>query len=198
MREERTMNAYIDSRFKWAFIVRFCIGMVIISILSSILIFLTIPKKDAAFYSPLIYTLHQAEADLVPIILIVGLFEIVLAFLFTLLLALFLSHKVGGPIYKLERNIEKLKAGDCIIPGISFRNADQGQILAAKFNEMLKNWHTHFKKLNYSYCKFSSRINTLERDWPQAEKSSLENSRMITRIKNDVVKMQEVLDRFII
>jgi hypothetical protein len=192
------MNAYIDSRFKWAFIIRFCIGMVVISVLSSILIFFTIPNKTATFYSPLIYTLHEAEANLVPIILIVGLFEIILAFLFTLLLALFLSHKVGGPIYKLENYIGRLRRGDCIIPGISFRNADQGQILAARFNEMLRSWHTHFKKLNYSFCKFSSRINALERDWPRLEKNSLETSRTITRIKHDVDKMQDILDRFVI
>lgn len=192
------MNEYIASRFKWLFIIRFCIGMVIISILSSLLFFLTTPKEATTFYTPLIYTLHETEIKLVPIILTVGFFEIILAVLFTLLLALLLSHKVGGPIFKLERNIERLRGGDFNIPGISFRDGDQGHILAIKFNEMRRSWHSHLKELKYNCCKFSARMDTLQRDWSQAEKSPLGTSRVITRIKHDVEKMQDVLDRFVI
>lgn len=192
------MNEHIDSRFKWTFIIRFFIGMVIISILSSALFFLIITGETANFYVSLIYSFHQAELDILPVVIAVGLFEITMASLFTILFVLFLSHKVGGPIFKLERNIEKLRKGDLNLREISFRAADQGQILAAKFNEMLRNWHIHLTELKYNYCKFSARMNSLERKWPYGEESFLENSRTIARIKHDVEKMQDVLDRFAI
>jgi len=192
------MNTYIDSRFKWGFIIRFCIGMLFIAILSSFLFFLIIPKEAASLYVPLIYTFQWTQTHLLFIILAVGGFEIILAFLFTLLLSLFLSHKVGGPIFKLERNIDRLRKGDFNLPGISFRDADQGQILAAKFNEMMRSWHNHLREMKYYYCKFAARINTLERNWPHGEERSLETSQVITRIKDEVEKMQVVLDRFVV
>jgi len=192
------MNTYIDNRFKWGFIIRFCIGMLIITILSSFLFFLIIPKEAASLYVSLIYTFHRTQTHLLSIILAVGVFEIILAFLFTLLLSLFLSHKVGGPIFKLERNIERLRKGDFNLPVISFRDADQGQILAAKFNKMIRGWHAHLRELKYYYCKFAARMNTLERNWPHGEDCSLETSQVITRIKNEVEKMQVVLDRFVV
>ncbi|MDZ4164845.1 MAG: hypothetical protein U1C55_06930 [Smithellaceae bacterium] len=192
------MNEYIDRRFKRTFILRFCIGMVIISIFSGILFFLIIPKEAANLYVSLIYSFHQTAANLVPLILIVGFFEIILASLFTLLFALFLSHKVGGPIYKLQSNLERLRRGDFNLPGISFREADQGQILAVKFNEMMRSWHSNFKELKYNCSKLSLRMSSLETKWPRTEEGSLESSRTITRIRHDLEKMRDVLDRFVI
>lgn len=192
------MNAYIDSRFKWGFIIWFCIGMLFIAILSSFLFFLIIPKEAASLYVPLIYTFQWTQTHLLLIILAVGSFEIILAFLFTLLLSLFLSHKVGGPIFKLECNIDRLRKGDFNLPGISFRDADQGQILAVKFNEMMRSWRNQLREIKYYYCKFAARINILEKNWPHGEECSLETSQMMTRIKDEVEKMRVVLDRFLV
>ena len=189
------MNEYIDSRFKWDFIARFCIGMAAISILGVLFFLLILPKGNATFYASLVYAVQKTEVKLVPIIISVGLFEIILAFLFTLFLTLFLSHRIGGAIFKLEGNIEQLKNGDLNIHEMSLRGADQGQILAVKFNEMLKKWHASFKELKYYYGKFSARTNALQKEGLPSEKG---NAAAIMRIKDDAEKMQAVLDRFII
>jgi len=187
------MNEYIGKRFKWDFIARFCIGMVVISILSALFFLFVIPKGEATFYASLVHLVQQTEASLVPVILAVGLFEAVLALLFTLLLSLFLSHRVGGAIFKLERNVERLKSGDITMQTMSLRGTDQGQILAVKFNEMLRNWQASFRELGYYHCKFSARANALQKDWIQSGRCG---SGEIARMKDDVEKMQAVLDRF--
>ncbi len=187
------MNEYISSRFKWGLIARFCIGMAAISILSALFFFLVIPKGETSFYASLVSLVQRTEVSLVPTMLVVGLFELVVALLFTLLISLFLSHRVGGAIFKLERNVERLKNGEINIQKMSLRSSDQGQILASKFNEMLHNWQANFNELRYYYGKFSSRTNGLKKELITVEKCNYE---AITRIKDDVGKMQAVLDRF--
>jgi len=189
------MNEYISGRFKWDFIARFCIGMVVISILSALFFMLVIPKGEATFYASLVFLVQRTEVSLVPIILVVGLFELVLALLFTLLLSLFLSHRVGGVIFKLERNVERLVSGEINIQKMNLRGADQGQILAVKFNEMIHTWQTSFNELRFYCGKFSVRTKGLKKGLFTVETG---NAEAIARIKNDVGKIQAVLDRFTI
>lgn len=188
------MSNYIDSRFKRDFIIRLCLGMVLIAMLCGIIFVLILPAQTANFYFSLISSFEETKRHLLPILAIVGLFEIILASLFTLLLALFLSHKVGGPIFKLGQNIEKLKAGDLGVSAISFRAKDQGQILADRFNEMRNSWHGHLSELMENYGNFSERMKGLTEDCLAGR--GLVDLQAIAGIKHDVEKMQNVLDRF--
>jgi methyl-accepting chemotaxis protein len=185
---------YIDGRFKRRFIIRLLAGMAVISLVSSLLLFAILPKETADRYVALIYTLRETQQSILPLIIIIGFFEIIVALLFTLLLALFISHKVGGPIFKLEQNIEKLKRGNLRLSEISFRDEDQAQILAMRFNEMLESWHVHITELKYNYCKLAARMDTLQENCQAGADES--DGRLIKRMKHDLDKMQDVLDRF--
>jgi methyl-accepting chemotaxis protein len=194
------MDNYFDNRYKKKFIVRFIVGMVLISLASCLLFFAIIPKEAASRYVSLIYYLHDTHQNLVPILLVVGLFEVVLALLFTLLLALLISHKVGGPMYKIRQNIEQIATGNLSLSEISFRDRDQVQPLAARFNEMLKSWRDQIKELKYSYCLVHARMSLLEKSCIQEkgclQEHSAEKALTIARIKHDLEKMQEALGRF--
>jgi nitrogen fixation/metabolism regulation signal transduction histidine kinase len=188
------MAEYFDNRYKKRFIVRFIVGMVIISLASCLLFLSIIPSETASRYVSLIYHLHNTHQNLFTILLIVGLFEVILALLFTLLLVLLISHKVGGPMYKLGQNIERMTKGDLNLSEISFRDRDQGQVLATRFNEMLRSLRQNIKEAKYGYCKVQARMNPLEKSC--LEKDSAAKARMIIRMKHDLEKMQDVLGRF--
>jgi nitrogen fixation/metabolism regulation signal transduction histidine kinase len=188
------MDDYFDNRYKIRFMVRFIVGMLLISLASCLLFYAIIPKEAASRYVSLIYYLHDTHQNLVPILLVVGLFEVVLALLFTLLLVLLISHKVGGPMYKLSKNIEQITKRDLSLSEISFRDRDQVQVLAVRFNEMLKSWHDQMKKLKDSYANVEARMNLLEKSCLQEQ--SADKALMIVRMKHDLEKMQNVLGRF--
>jgi hypothetical protein len=161
--------------------------------LNALFFLLVLPGEDATFYGSLVYLLQKIDENLFSIIFAAVLVDIALAFLFTLLLALFLSHKVGGPVFKLERNVERLKGGDMNIQAMSLREGDQGQILAVKFNGMVKNWCSIFREFKFYHGKFSARASALQKEW---ERGDACDAATIARIKDDAEKMQAVLDRF--
>jgi nitrogen fixation/metabolism regulation signal transduction histidine kinase len=188
------MGDYFDNRFKMKFMVRFIVGMILISLASGLLFFAIIPKEAAGSYVSLIYSLQSTHQNLIAILLVVGLFDVVLALLFTLLLVLLISHKVGGPMYKLRQNVEQMVEGDLSLSEISFRDRDQVQALAVRFNEMLNNWRDQMKDLKDSYCKVQEGIDLVEKSSLQEERA--DKAVMIARMKHDLEKMQNVLGRF--
>jgi nitrogen fixation/metabolism regulation signal transduction histidine kinase len=185
---------YFDKGYKKRFIIRFVVGMVMISLTSCLLFFSIIPKETASRYVSLIYHMHSTHQNLLTILLVVGLFEVILALLFTLLLVLIISHKVGGPVYKLEQNIEQMTKGNFNLSAITFRDRDQGQVLALRFNEMIKSLRHHINEVKYSYCKVQARMNPLEKS--SLQQDSVGKARMMLRMKHDLEKMQDVLGRF--
>lgn len=51
------------------------------------------------------------------------------------IIAIFLSHRVAGPLYKLERSVEAMTDGD-FASAIFLRRKDEGQALAEKLNQL--------------------------------------------------------------
>lgn len=190
------MAKYIDSRFKGMFIIRFLLGTVTIALFSCLLFYALIPNETASHYTALVSSFRDVQENLLPTMLVVGIFEIILALLFTLLLALFVSHKIGGPVHKLQSSIEQLQEGNLNLAEINFRNRDQGQILAKRFNEMLLSWHLHLSEMKYNYCKLAAQINILEKYGHLDDNA--EKDRLIKRMRHDLEKVQGVLDRFVV
>lgn len=189
------IESYIDSGFKRKFIIRFCLGLIAVSLMSSVLFFFLMPGGVAGVYSSFISDFQQAREMLGVVLFLIGLFEILMACLFTLVIVLFVSHKVGGPLFKLGQNIEKLKNRELVTPPICFRCNDQGKILADKFNEMLKSWHTPFAELKHDFCKFSIGMERLRRNWMQEGKERYDVG-AVRKVRHHVKKMENILDRF--
>jgi hypothetical protein len=58
------MDDYFDNRYKRRFIIRFVVGMVLISLASCLLFFAVIPKEAASRYVSLVYYPHDAHRSL--------------------------------------------------------------------------------------------------------------------------------------
>ena len=189
------IESYIDSGFKRKFIIRFCLGLIVVSLLSSVLFFFLIPGDVAGVYFSFISDFQQAQEMLGVALFFIGVFEILLACLFTLIIVLFFSHKVGGPIFKLEQNIEKLRNGDLTTADLCFRSSDQGKILADKFNEMTQNLNAPFRELKYNFCRCSISMEKFRRNWLHEGKSRYDVE-TIKKVRQHVGKMENILDRF--
>ncbi len=75
-----------------------------------------------------------AETAVKPLIIIVPIVFIVLAF--TFIYIIFVSHHTAGPLYHLKRAMEKVGEGDLSVQ-IKFRNHDEIHDVAESFNKMV-------------------------------------------------------------
>ena len=135
MEKWRRRNYFIDKNFQTKFIIKFCIIVIISSLAVGVSIFYlsqnfttvaienahVIVKKTSDFMLPIV-----AET-----LALVTLFSAIAV----IILTLFTSHKIAGPLYRLKKEIELFKGGQ-IEANFRTRNTDQLQDLAEALADM--------------------------------------------------------------
>lgn len=129
-------NIYIDKDFQNRFILKFCaivaagVGVTILA-----LYFLSRHATSVAFVDARVKVMTTADF-LLP--LMVQTLIIVMAFVSagTVVVTLFVSHKIAGPLYRFKQTFHELTAGDLTRP-VSLRNGDQLLDVAGDFNRMI-------------------------------------------------------------
>ena len=135
MEKIRRRNYFIDKPFQTIFIVKFCI----IVIISSFVIGASIFYLSTGFTTVAIENAHVIVKSTSDFMLPVVIETIILVTLFSaaavILLTLFTSHKIAGPLYRLKVEIEKFKLGQ-LNASFRTRRTDQLQDLTESLAEM--------------------------------------------------------------
>ena len=76
-------------------------------------------------------------------VMVIAVF-ILLIIVFNIFIAIYLSHRVAGPLYRLKQSMQQVGAGDLSIL-IKFRATDELQDLKDEFNEMVNNLRERVK-----------------------------------------------------
>jgi hypothetical protein len=86
-------------------------------------------------YSPELVNYFTDQLNTTILILTISLTSLIIIIVF---MGIYLTHKVAGPIYKMEKHIEKILREKSLEP-LYFREGDEFQDLALKFNDLIKN-----------------------------------------------------------
>lgn len=87
---------------------------------------IAIPEAIAESLTPALYKVN-----------IVLFISLPLVFLIMLLLSIVISHKIAGPVYRLERDLKEISEGD-YSRRIKFRSNDELQEIADQINKILE------------------------------------------------------------
>jgi nitrogen fixation/metabolism regulation signal transduction histidine kinase len=90
---------------------------------------------------PGLATLEKTREDLFLLLTVMQLVLLSLAFL----ISIFMSHKIAGPLYKLNRFFREARDGN-IQQKLSFRRKDYFQELVPTYNEMMDSVRARFEK----------------------------------------------------
>jgi methyl-accepting chemotaxis protein len=114
----------------------------------------------------------------------------------TILVVLFISHRIAGPLYKFESSLERIANGDVSFD-IHFRRNDEMKKLAEVFN-------TASRSLNNLICDIKSEttnlnlilngLKTLTEKLPSEQQKDLEND--IVKLEDASNKINEKLNAF--
>lgn len=144
----------INQSFQWRWIARpiliLFIGLIA---LATVLIFSLNYTIDAS-YKQYIETLHSTKQLIWPAV--VG-GTVVVFFIGAILITwqfLRLTHRVAGPMYRLGETFKKLKDGNLTLR-ISFREGDEFQELADKYNLAVENIDKRLKEIRRELNKIS-------------------------------------------
>ncbi len=146
----RRRNYFIDKSFQSKFIIKFCSIVIIASFAIGILTYYFNRQTTTVAFENLRVVVKSTSDFILPTLFFIIVIVTVFVSLATVVVTLFTSHKISGPLYRLKAELEKIKGGD-LSSRISIRADDQLQKVAAEFEELR--------------LEFKNSIGTLKKNW---------------------------------
>ena len=131
----RRRQVYVKKEFQFRFILKFCLILLAGVIISTgLLIFFSQDTLTSSFSHSRLVIRSTAEAML-PAIITTNLISLALIIVTTIIVTLYISHKIAGPIFRLENELQRIGRGD-LTTTVSLRNNDQMLAFAQRVNVM--------------------------------------------------------------
>ena len=128
-------NYFIDKDFQSKFIIKFCSIVIVSSLLIGVILFYSSRGFTTVAMEGSRVIVKRTSDLILPIIIETLLLVTVFSAVWAILLTLFTSHKIAGPLYRLKKEIDNLKNGN-LNANFRTRKSDQLQNLARSLTDM--------------------------------------------------------------
>lgn len=133
--KNRRKNYYIDKEFQAIFILKFCSLIVIGSIISGLIVYAMSRATVTTTFINSRLTIKSTADFILPAVLLSGAVVILLIGLATIIMTLFISHKIAGPLYRLDKDVQEITAGNLKVT-FRLRSGDELKPLVGSMNDM--------------------------------------------------------------
>ena len=123
-KQNQRKTVYIKKEFQFRFILRFCLLIIAGVIVSTTLLFLLSQGTLTTSFQESRLVIKTTGIAILPSVIYTNLVTLVLITLCTILVTLFVSHKIAGPLVRLEKEIKEVGKGD-LTREVKFRGNDQ-------------------------------------------------------------------------
>ena len=145
VQQYKRRNYYIDKKFQTKFIVKFWLIVAIGSLFTAAAVYWLAQNSTTVGIIDGHVAVHTTAEYLLPLMAQTVSIELLVVSLFTIIMTLFISHKIAGPLYHLSMTFKKLGAGD--LTGLHLRQGDQLQEVATSYNEAVQQLNDKVKTL---------------------------------------------------
>ncbi|CAG1065685.1 hypothetical protein BAC1_01272 [uncultured bacterium] len=129
----------LERAFKIRFGLKLCLFTLLGGAALVLLLFLTLERELGGSYAEAIYTIHDLKIRVLPLMFASSYSILVLALVTAAIAAIsvLFSHRIAGPLYRLEKNLDALASGDLTV-STRFRGMDQLSVLADELNGLVR------------------------------------------------------------
>ena len=169
---------HIERWFKLEFIVKFCLLVIAGIFFIGILLYIVGHKNLGATYSQAISAMVSFKKILLTAIIMTVFIQVVIISIVAIFISLYASHKIAGPIYRLEKNLEAIGDGDLSAFEIRLRDKDQIQELAKSFEAMCCGFKGKVRKIRDALQKIEEekkKLNEMIEDKGKYSKDDFES-----------------------
>jgi len=132
---DRRRNYYIDKQFQRNFILKFCGLIVMGSAISSLIIYAMSRATVTTAFENSRLTIKSTADFILPTIALSSGISVLLISLAAIIITLLTSHRIAGPLYRLNKDVEQLTSGD-LKTTFNLRATDEIKPLAESLNIM--------------------------------------------------------------
>ena len=137
IQKNRRKSIYINKDFQRNFIIKFCILVAAGSVISGFIIYFMSRMTVTTTFENSKLLIKSTADYILPAVLLSSAVVMVIIGLATIVITLFASHKISGPLYRLEKDVQNVTEGN-LRTEFNIRSADQIKPLAISLNNMVK------------------------------------------------------------
>jgi signal transduction histidine kinase len=153
-------NYYIDKDFQTKFIARFCFIVIVGSVLTLALVYYLARLSTTVAIVHSRVTVMSTSDFILPLLIQTVIVVTVVVSLMAMVMLLFASHKMAGPIYRFKQTFKDLTKGD-FSRDVRLRAGDQWQDLAAEINQFISVMRSRSKVNQDQWALLKSNIERL-------------------------------------
>lgn len=178
--QNRRRNYFIDKKFQGEFITKFCSLVVIGSFLSGIIIYWVCGKSFTTAFVNSRLVIKSTADFIIPAVLLSSVVVIISVGIATIIITLLTSHRIAGPLYRIQKDIEELSSGNLRIK-FNLRQRDELKALAGNLEIMTRNLQAKIAGLKNSLSELSSEVERLKAEKSIEAKAVEENLSLIKK-----------------
>ncbi|SHK66903.1 HAMP domain-containing protein [Desulfatibacillum alkenivorans DSM 16219] len=153
----RRRQYFVKRDFQGAFILKFCLLVLLGAVASTLLIFYFSGDTLTSDFSNSRLVIQSTSRAILPAVIMTNLITLGMVALAVLVLTLVISHKIAGPLFRLEKELEKIGGGN-LKTVVTLRNKDQVEALAQSINSMAGQLHTKVSDIRDSLDQMARRM----------------------------------------
>ncbi len=184
---QRRRIYFIEKKFQFRFILKFCVIVILGGLLTIGLIYYFAKQSTTVSFVNSRAVVKSTADFLLPILVQTVLVVMIFVGFATIILTLFVSHKMSGPLYRFKEVMDALGEGD-YLSDFKIRKLDQMQDFANAFNEMIKKIRTQISVIKNESLDLQKKLDSIsENDILPQKKPYLEELKKISSELNKTI-----------
>lgn len=129
-------NYFVKKDFQFRFILKFCLLVFIGVVISTGLLFLFSQDTLTSSFQQSRLVIKKTGLAILPSLVYINLITLGLITLASIMVTLFVSHKIAGPMFRFEEELKRIGEGD-LTKKVMIRKKDQITDMAVSLNDMI-------------------------------------------------------------
>ena len=178
---------FIDRKFQSDYIIKFCALVVLGGLLTIGLLYLLAMRSTTVSIVDSRVVVRSTADFLLPLLVQTVAVVTILIGIAVMVVAVLLSHKIAGPLYRFQKEIKNLENGD-FTTEFRIRKMDQLQDLAENFNQMIKKTREELTQLKTNFISLKEKIDGIsEQELSENKRHALSEMKRISQELNRII-----------
>ncbi len=191
----RRRNYFINKAFQSEFILKFCALVALGCIIFGLILYALSSKTLTTSFENSRLVVKSTADYLIPGLLFGGIIVGVLTAVATSIIVILMTHRVAGPMYRFQKQVEKVGSGE-LASDLSIRKKDQFQDFVTAFNKMTDDLNSGVLKVVDVSDKLGDLIEKLSGSSSNELLLKEDIKKVISELKKDKKDLKKALGHF--
>lgn len=178
---------FIEKGFQTRFILKFCALVALAGLLTIAILYLLSAQSTTVSIVNSRIVVRSTADFLLPVLIQTVIIVTILVGIVAIMVTLFVSHKIAGPLYRFKKVMQALAEGD-FSSDFRIRHLDQLQDLADNFNLMIQKLRQQLNLLKNNFSSLKTKLdNFKDEDLPEYKRTALGELKRISEELNKLI-----------